>query len=138
MYLFRVDACEYYHLNEQQVFDKALALYRKAIELDPDNFILFSDYAESFYGTKPPRWKEGLAAWTESLKIAHDEVERQGVYIHLARINLKLGNYAEARRCLNQVTNATYDTIKKRISRNLDEALATAATRAPASPVPSK
>ena len=78
VYLFRTDAEEYYHLTEQQVFDKALDLYRKAIALDPDNFVLFSDYAESFYGTKPPRWQDGLAAWTEALKIAHDDLERRG------------------------------------------------------------
>jgi tetratricopeptide (TPR) repeat protein len=132
VYLFRPDAEEYYHLTEDQVFDKALALYRKAIELDPDNFPLYSDYAESFYGTKPPRWKEGLEAWTQGLKIAHDDVEREGVYIHLARINLKLGHYDEARRRLNEVTNEMYDGIKKRITRNLNEAISQAATNAPA------
>jgi tetratricopeptide (TPR) repeat protein len=132
VYLFRSDAEAYYHLNETQVFDKALALYRQAIALDPDNFPLFSDYAESFYGTKPPRWKDGLAAWTEALKIAHDDTEREGVYIHLARINLKLGNFDAARRSLNQVTNSGYDVLKKRITRNLNEAIAKAATNSPA------
>jgi tetratricopeptide (TPR) repeat protein len=132
VYLFRPDAREYYHLTEQQVFDKSLALYRKAIELDPDNFVLFTDYAESFYGTNPPRWQEGLAAWTEALKIAHDDVEREGVYIHLARINLKLGRYEEARRHLDAVTNAMYATLKSRISRNINEAINKSVTNAPA------
>jgi tetratricopeptide (TPR) repeat protein len=138
VYLFRPDAEEYYHLTEQQVFDKALALYRKAIALDPDNFVLFTDYAESFYGTNPPRWQDGLAAWTEALKIAHDDVEREGVYIHLARINLKLGHYDEVRRDLDTVTNANYAVLKSRITRNLNAALAKAATNAPAPPAPAK
>ena len=138
VYLFRKDAREYYHLTEQQVFDKALELYRKAIALDPDNFVLFSDYAESFYGTNPPRWQEGLAAWTDALKIAHDDVEREGVHIHLARINLKLGHFDEARRNLDVVTNAMYATLKSRISRNLNQAIAKAATNAPAPPAPPK
>jgi tetratricopeptide (TPR) repeat protein len=131
VYLFRVDAEEYYHLNEREVFDKALGFYRKAIELDPDNFVLFSDYAESFYGTKPPRWQDGLTAWTDALKIAHDDVEREGVFIHLARINLKLGHYEDARRNLSVVTNEMYTVLKKRISRNINEAIATAATNTP-------
>ena len=38
VYLYRKDAREFYGINEQQVFDKALELYRKAIQLDPDNF----------------------------------------------------------------------------------------------------
>lgn len=131
VYLFRVDAEEYYHLNEQQVFDKSLEYYRKAIELAPDDFVLFSDYAESFYGTKPPRWKEGLAAWTEALKIAHDDQEREGVYIHLARINLKLGRYDDSRRNLNEVTNSMYAVLKNRITKNLNQAIANSATNTP-------
>jgi tetratricopeptide (TPR) repeat protein len=131
VYLFRTDAEEYYHLNEQQVFDKSLALYRKAIELAPDDFVLYSDYAESFYGTKPPRWQEGLVAWTDALKITHDDAEREGVYIHLARINLKLGHFDEARQDLAVVTNAMYAILRSRITRNLNAATHEAATNAP-------
>jgi tetratricopeptide (TPR) repeat protein len=134
VYMYRKDASEYYHLEEQQVFDKALALYRQAIKLDPDNFVLFTDYAECFYGTNPPRWKDGLAAWMEALKIAHDDGEREGVYIHLARIHLKLGDYDQARANLDLVTNVNYADFKKRLTRNLNAALDKAKTNAPASP----
>jgi tetratricopeptide (TPR) repeat protein len=123
VYLFRTDARDYYRLSDQGVFDKALELYRKAIKLDPDNFVLFTDYAETYYGLRPPRWQEALAAWTQALKIAHDEQEREGVYIHLARINLQLGQYVETRAALNAVTNSFYSTLKGRIARNLDEAM---------------
>jgi tetratricopeptide (TPR) repeat protein len=122
VYLFRQDAEEYYHLTEHQVFDKSLGLYREAMKRDPDNFILASDYAESFYGTKPPRWEDGLTAWDQTLKIAHDDVEREGVYIHLARINWKLNRFAAAHQWLDQVTNTGYAVLKKRIARNLAEA----------------
>jgi len=138
VYLFRADAREYYRLTEQQVFDKSLVLYRRAIALDPDNFVLFSDYAETFYGTNPPRWQDGLAAWTEALKIAHDDVEREGVYIHLARINLKLGHFNETRRWLDAVTNSTYAVLKGRISRNLNAALGKPPANAPAPAAPAK
>jgi tetratricopeptide (TPR) repeat protein len=138
VYLFRIDAEEYYHLNETQVFDKALGLYRKAIQLDPDNFVLFSDYAQSFYGTKPPRWQDGLNAWTDALKIAHDDLSREGVYIHLARIHLKLGHYDEAHRYLNMVTNENYATLKSRITRNLNAAISNPATDVPAQAPPAK
>jgi tetratricopeptide (TPR) repeat protein len=138
VYLFRVDAGEYYHLTEQQVFDKALELYRKAIKLAPDDFELFCDYAKSFYGIKPPRWQEGLAAWTDALKIARDDAEREEVYIHLARINLKLGHYDDARRRLNEVTNSMYATLKNRITRNLNEVVTNIATNTPVQPAPAK
>jgi tetratricopeptide (TPR) repeat protein len=125
VYLFRKDAEEFYKLTEREVFDKSLDLYREAIKRAPDDFVLFSDYAESFYGTKPPRWKDGLEAWMEALKIAHDDEERQGVYIHLARINLKLGHYDEARMRLNGVTNQEYFLLKNKIMQNLVEAEST-------------
>lgn len=138
VYLFRKDAEEYYHLDEHQVFDKSLELYRKAIALDPDNFVLFSDYAESFYGTKPARWQEGLAAWTDALKIAHSDLEREGVYIHLARINIKLGHFDEARRDLNLVSQEKYTVLKNRLTKNLNEAVVKAATNTPALSPPVK
>lgn len=131
VYLFRKDAGEYFKLTEPEVFDKSLDLYRQAIKLAPDDFVLFSDYAESFYGTNPPRWKDGLEAWTQALKIAHDEDELEGVYIHLARINLKLGHFDEARMRLSGVTNQEYATLKNRISANLNEAIASEKTNAP-------
>jgi tetratricopeptide (TPR) repeat protein len=123
VYLFRVDAEEYYHLNEQQIFDKSLALYRQAIKLDPTNFVLFSDYAQSFYGTNPPRWKDGLEAWTQALQLAHDDAERQGVYIHLARINLKLGHLKEAEHYLQSITNPNYAGLKYTLTCNYADAL---------------
>ena len=38
VYLFRKDARAFYGINEEQVFDKALALYRKAMQLAPHEF----------------------------------------------------------------------------------------------------
>jgi tetratricopeptide (TPR) repeat protein len=123
IYLFQNEAREYYHLEEPQVFDKSLALYRQAIKMDPANFILFSDYAETFYGLRPPRWKDGLEAWTEALKIARDEVEREGVRLHLARIHLQLGDYDQARTNLDAVTNANYAKLKDALAKNLKDAI---------------
>ena len=97
VYLYRKDAKAFYHINEQQVFDKSLALYRKAMQLDPDNFPLATDYAESYYGIRPLRTNDALVAWTNALQIAHNDAEREGVYIHLARIKIAAGRFAEAR-----------------------------------------
>jgi tetratricopeptide (TPR) repeat protein len=121
VYLFRKDAGEFYHLTEQQVFDKALELYRKALKLEPDNFPLASDLAQTYYGIKPLRLEEALTAWTNTLAIAHDEIEREGVYLHFARLKLHAERFAEAHAHLNAVTNEMYAELKKRLVRNLDE-----------------
>ena len=122
VYMYRTDAEEYWNISEQKVFDTALALYQKAMRLDPDNFILATDYAECFYGIRPPRLEEGLAAWNQCLKIAHDEVEREGVFIHLARIQLALNHFDESRRALDAVTNKMYSVLKNKLASNLNQA----------------
>lgn len=131
IYLSRAEARAFYQLDDQQVFEKSLALYRQALKMDPDNFILWSDYAESFYGIQPPRWKDGLEAWTQALKAARDEIEREGVSLHLARIHLQLGDYDQVRANLDMVTNANYVKLKNDLAGSLSKALAKAKTNAP-------
>lgn len=120
-YLFRKDAKEFYNIDEAQVFDRALELYRKAIKLDPKNFPLATDYAQSFYGIRPLRAEEAIAAWNYALQVANDDMERQGVYCHLARVELNSGRFDEARKHLELVTLDLYKTLKERLMRNLVE-----------------
>ncbi len=119
VYLYRKDAREYYGIDEAHVFDKALGLYQKAIQLDPDNFPLRTDFAESYYEIKPLRTNDMLMAWTNALSVAHNEYEREGVYIHLARVKLAVGRYTEAQAHLDAVSNPDYDNLKTRLQRNL-------------------
>jgi len=121
VYLYRKDARDFYHINEQQVFDKSLALYRKAMQLDPGNFRLATDCADSYYEIRPLRTNEMLAAWSNALQIAHDDIEREGVYIHLARIKMLAGRYAEARAQLDAVTNSKYADLKHSLERSITE-----------------
>ena len=121
VYLFRKDAREFYSITEQQVFDKALQLYSQALKLDPRNFPLASDVAQTYYGIKPLRLEAALNAWTNTLAIAHDEIEREGVYLHFARLKLHADRFDEVRAYLGAVTNEMYDVLKKRLAHNLDE-----------------
>ncbi|HEX3101824.1 MAG TPA: hypothetical protein VHQ01_08535 [Pyrinomonadaceae bacterium] len=123
VYLFRKDAREFYNIDEPHVFDKSLALYQKAMQLDPTNFALATDYAESYYGIRPLRTNDALVSWTNALKIAENDMEREAVHIHLARIKIAVGRYAEAQSHLDAVTNATYEKLKSRLQHNLDAAL---------------
>ena len=121
VYLFRKDARAFYGLSEEQVFDKALALYRKALQLDPQNFLLATDYADSYYGIRSLRTNDALAAWTNALQIARDDNEREGVQLHLARIKIAAGRFAEASVHLNNVTNAAFASVRRRLEHNLAE-----------------
>jgi len=121
VFLFRKAAMEYYHFDEKQVFAKAFALYSNAMRLDPDDFPLASDVAQSYYGVNPIPTDTALQAWTNALKIAQDEVEREGVYIHFARLKTLAGRFNEAQAHLNAVTNSVYTQLKQRLLRNLKE-----------------
>lgn len=131
VFLFRKDAKEYYGIDEQQVFNKAFLLYSNAMRLDPDDFPLASDVAQTYYGVNPFRPDDALRAWTNALSLAGDEVEREGVYIHFARVNIMAHRFDQARAYLNNVTNETYAELKSRVARNLVER-EKAATNSPA------
>ena len=120
VFLFRKDAREFYGITEQQVFDKALGLYAEALKLAPKDFPLASDVAQTYYGIRPLRIEDALKAWTNTLAIAQSEIEREGVYVHFARLNLIAGRFALARAHLNCVTNETYGELKSRLARNID------------------
>ncbi|MEW6304329.1 MAG: hypothetical protein AB1705_12700 [Verrucomicrobiota bacterium] len=120
VFLFRKDAREYYNIEEQQVFDKALELYEKARVLKPNDFILATDIARTYYGIRPTRVDEALKAWTNALNLARDEMERQGVYVHLARFEMQGGRFDKAREQLAKVTMSEYDDLKKRVGDTID------------------
>jgi tetratricopeptide (TPR) repeat protein len=121
VFLFRKDAREFYNINEQQVFDKALELYRQAMKLDTNNLVLATDYAESYYGIKPMRTNDALVAWTNALSVAHNDLEREGVLVHLARTKILAGRFDEAQSTLNSITNAALADVRRTLQRSLED-----------------
>jgi len=121
VFLFRKDAMEFYHLEEPAVFQKALNLYSNAMRLDPDNFPLASDVAQTYYGIRPLPIDRALASWTNAFRIAHDEAEREGVQIHFARLKLVAGRFSEVQAHLNTITNTAYTDLKNKLARNLQD-----------------
>ena len=117
-YLFRKDAQEFYRITEPEVFDRALDLYKQAFKLDPTNIVLAVDLAQTYYGIKPMRTNEALAAWNNALLLAKSSVEQQGIFLHLARVELNTSRFDEALQHLNMVTNADMMELKKRLERN--------------------
>jgi tetratricopeptide (TPR) repeat protein len=121
VYLFRKDAAETYRIDETQVFNKALELYRRAMKLDPDNLLLATDYAQSFYGIKPARVDEAIAAWRHALTLAKTPAEKEGIYLHLARVELNNGRFQEAEEHLSLIKEPDLQELKARLERNLNE-----------------
>jgi tetratricopeptide (TPR) repeat protein len=106
LYVRRKTAMTFYHLDEQQVYARALACYSNAARLDPTNYAFASKAAETHYTLKNFPTQNALQAWTNALLRTHSEPERDGVYVHLARVNMLAGHYAQARNILAAITNA--------------------------------
>jgi tetratricopeptide (TPR) repeat protein len=139
VYLFRKDAMEHFDFTEQQVYDKALELYAHAMDLDPEDFPLATDVAQTYYGIAPFRGDAALTAWTNALKLARDDDERQGVELHFARVKLKLKKLNEVQAHLDAVTLPRYEDLKARLRRNLIFAQEKPLTNAvPDEPIPAK
>ena len=120
-YLFRKDAVEMYRIDEEAVFNKALDLYRQAMKLDPTNLVMATDYAQSYYGIKPLRTNDAIAAWNHCLTLAKNDVEKQGIYLHLARVELNSGKFDEAQKHLDMVKDPSMEELKNRLQRNLEK-----------------
>jgi len=133
VFLFRKDAAEYYQCDEQAVFERALGLYRKVRELRPDSFRYAFDFAQTYYGVKPapattPEGKaeaekrladQAMEAWMDALKIADNDLDREGVHVHLARWQIRLGLLDAARTNLALVHHENHQELKQRLLRNV-------------------
>jgi tetratricopeptide (TPR) repeat protein len=147
VYLFRRDAMEHFKITEPEVFEKSFVLYRKALALDPENFLLATDYAQSYYGVKVPVQTDtnahqraerkladdALAAWRTALPLARDDLEREGVHVHFARWQINSGRFDDARRSLSLVTNPILHKTRTQLEKKLTNREAQA-TNAPARP----
>jgi tetratricopeptide (TPR) repeat protein len=146
VFLFRKDAMEFYKISEQEVFAKAMGLYRKALSLDPENFSMAAELAQTYYGVKPPKFDdtnatrqaelkladEALAAWQAAQKLSSNELEREGIHLHFARWQINTARYEAARKSLAAVTNDLWAASKKTLLTKLNNReAAEKATNAP-------
>ena len=154
VFLFRKDAREHYHITEQEVFAKAMELYRKAVALDPENFSMVAELAQTYYGIILPKGDdpavrrqaelkladEALAAWRAASKLARNEAEREGINLHFARWQINSDRLAEAHKSLDAVTNEMWLRSKAALVKKLEnrEAGARKTNDVPAALAPAK
>ena len=85
--------------------------------LQPQTLRAALSRAGHYYGIKPTRTNEALQAWTHVLNLATNDVERQGTYLHLARVEMNTGRFTESRQHLNMVTNVDFSELKTRLEK---------------------
>lgn len=135
VYMFREEAMQYFKISEEQAIKKAMSLYKRALELDPKNFLTASDLAQTYYGFKLPRINvseiktnrqiqtiadEAISAWKDAEKLARDDMEKQGCQIHIARWQIYSARLSEARKTLEPISIESYQTTKETLLKILE------------------
>ena len=121
VYIFRQEAMEYYSMNEQQTIRLAQAFYQKAKLLQPDDFVLATSLAQTWYYITPFNSKQARAAWEKAYEMASDDSERQGILLHYARVAILDERFDEALQWLDQVTYSQHQKLKQQLLENLEK-----------------
>ena len=111
-FLLRHDLTAAWQIDTAALLRRALAEYREASRLSPNDMEYARGYAETFFGMPDPNWAEAEVAWRRVLKLAP---QRDFAYLQLARVSLKRGDKPAARKFLDQVRDARHDGLKEKL-----------------------
>jgi tetratricopeptide (TPR) repeat protein len=124
MQVYRKEATTFFQLDgERQLHSHVTRLYRRAIALQPDDFLLRTALGQALYRADPFPVEEAITAWQEALRLASTPLEREGVEIHLARVHIRHRDYHAARRHLESVTAPELAEEKNRLLTGLPQAM---------------
>jgi tetratricopeptide (TPR) repeat protein len=120
-FLFRKDAKDVYGWSEDEIFRHSLDEFRKARDLATNDYEYATAYAQSFFMWKKADWQEAAEAWQFCVNAAPSEVERQRAYGYVARADIRLGRYDDARAALDKITLPELRSVRDLIARQLPQ-----------------
>ncbi len=104
--------------DDQAALLQALAHFRRAAELAPDDLRLAQAYAETYYVFAKPDWTQALAAWETVRTLSGEKTDFPDS--HLARISLRLGRPDAATGYLARIHDPMFDGLKANLLRQAD------------------
>lgn len=117
-FMLRHDLTAAWKMETPAVLRLALAEFREASRLAPNDLEYARAYAETFYGVPDADWSQAEAAWKHVLSLSSQD---DFVYLQLARVSLKRGDGEAARQFLNKVVNAQHDGLKRKLRAQADQ-----------------
>lgn len=111
-FMLRRDLTAAWQIDEPTLLRKALTEFRAASRLAPHDLGYARAYADAFYEMPDANWSEAKAAWLHVLTLSSD---RDFVYLHLARVSLKLDRKKEALAFLDQVVGARHEALERQL-----------------------
>ena len=115
--MLRHDLAAAWNVELSELLRHALAEFRTASRLSPNDVEYARAYAETFYAMPDPDWAEAGAAWKHVLALSS---QRDFAYLQLARISLKRRNASAARRCLAKLTDTRTAPLKRKLLAEAD------------------
>ncbi|HBR94858.1 MAG TPA: hypothetical protein DEA90_11910 [Opitutae bacterium] len=95
-----------------------LKAFRKAAQMEPDNFDYQLRLGEAYYQLSSPDWRTALLHWKQVRKQTSTRLQGEILDLHSARVLGKLGRTQEANKLLEQVLNPALQKSKQQV---LDE-----------------
>lgn len=116
-FMLRHDLTAAWQMEMPEVLRLALAEFREASRLSPNNVEYARAYAETFYGVPDADWAEAEAAWKHVLSLSP---QGDFIYLQLARVSLKRGDAESARQFLNKIVDVRHDGLKRKLLARAD------------------
>lgn len=121
IYIFRQEAMDYYHLNEQQTVLLAQALFQRTAQIASNDFVLATLLAQTWYNIQPFQAAKARKDWEKAYALASDDAERQGVQIHYARVAMLDNDLDTAEKELAQVTFSGHQESKTELLAEIQQ-----------------
>jgi tetratricopeptide (TPR) repeat protein len=116
-FMLRHDLASAWKMEIPAVLRLALAEFREASRLAPNDVEYARAYAETFYGVPDANWLEAEKAWKHVLSLSP---QADFAYLHLARVSLKRGDAEAARQFLNKIVDTQHDELKRKLRAQAD------------------
>ncbi len=93
-------------MTEKEVFEEAMEMSRKAVEIEPDDFELLQDYALNYFTAEnfgvEVDWAEAARAWERAREVAETWDTTFYTWLNEARSWVRDGDHDRARECLEE------------------------------------
>jgi tetratricopeptide (TPR) repeat protein len=103
-FTYHDQACKRYKWKPERVYKEAMKLTKKATEIEPNDFELLQDYANSFNAAEnfqvEADWNESAEYWKKARQFAPDAHSVYFTWLNEARSAIRAGDRARAEACL--------------------------------------
>lgn len=98
-----------------------LKAFRRAAELEPDNFSYQMRLGEAYYDLSSPDWKSALVYWNKLRKKAETSLQVEILDLHRSRVLGKLGRVDEAVELMDTVLNPALQQSKQQVLEEITQ-----------------